>query len=287
MDVIRHSEGMRRWRRGARASPFALFPTMGALHDGHLSLARQARIDSALLAVSIFVNPLQFGPAEDFAAYPRDVDRDLGLLEPLGVDVVFAPDAADFTPASRRTTVHVAGLADRLEGASRPGHFDGVTTIVAKLFNVVRPDTAYFSRKDYQQLQVVKAMVDDLDVPVRLIECDFVRDSDGLALSSRNTNLAPAQRRQALALPATLSAAVASWDGDADAARDRLIGALMMATGVELDYAEIADPDTLEPLHGQHSGAAQALIAARVGATRLIDNAPLPACPAVGQLQGT
>ncbi|MDQ3452968.1 MAG: pantoate--beta-alanine ligase [Actinomycetota bacterium] len=283
MDVVRHSEDMRRWRRGAYSSPFALFPTMGALHDGHLSLVRQAR-DSALLAVSIFVNPLQFGPAEDLAAYPRDLDRDLGLLEPLGVDVVFAPDPADFTPAGRRTTVHVAGLTDRLEGVSRPGHFDGVTTIVAKLFNVVRPDTAYFSRKDYQQLLVMKAMVRDLDVPVRLVECDVVRDHGGLALSSRNANLSPAQRGQALALPAALSAAVASWDGDADTARARLVAALATAPGIELDYAEIADPDTLEPLYGQRSGPAQALIAARVGATRLIDNAHLRA---VGPMAGT
>lgn len=256
---------------------------MGALHEGHLSLVRQAREHSALVAVSIFVNPLQFGPAEDLTAYPRDLDRDLGLLEPLGVDVVFAPGAAEFAPPQRRTTVYVAGLTERLEGASRPGHFDGVTTIVTKLFNVVQPDTAYFSRKDFQQLLVVQTMVRDLDQPVRVVECDFVRDSDGLALSSRNANLSTQERQRALALSAALSAAVASWDGDADAARARLVEAIAAAPGVELDYAEIADPDTLDPLHGVHSGPAQALLAARVGSTRLIDNARLPA---VGPVTG-
>ncbi|CAN5817689.1 pantoate--beta-alanine ligase [soil metagenome] len=283
MDVARTVDVMRRWRRGALRSPLALFPTMGALHEGHLSLVRQAREHSALVAVSIFVNPLQFLPAEDLAAYPRDLDRDLGLLEPLGVDVVFAPGAAEFAPPQRRTTVHVAGLTERLEGASRPGHFDGVTTIVTKLFNVVQPDTAYFSRKDFQQLLVVQTMVRNLDQPVRVVECDFVRDSDGLALSSRNANLSTQERQRALALSAALSAAVASWDGDADAARARLVEAIAAAPGVELDYAEIADPDTLDPLHGAHRGPGQALLAARVGSTRLIDNARLPA---VGPVTG-
>jgi len=277
VDLARSVNEMRQWRRVARRSPLALFPTMGALHEGHFSLARQAREDSELVAVSIFVNPLQFGPAEDLASYPRDLDRDLELLEPLGVDVVFAPQPADFTPPQRRTTVHVAGLTDGLEGASRPGHFDGVTTIVTKLFSIVQPDTAYFSRKDFQQLVVVQAMVRDLDLPVRIVECDFVRDHDGLALSSRNANLSTQERRRALALSAALSAAVTSWDGDADVARARLVEALATGPGVELDYAEIADPDTLEPLHGIHRGPAQALIAAWVGSTRLIDNARLPA----------
>ncbi len=275
MDVAASVDQMRRWRDGARRSPLALVATMGALHDGHLFLVRRAREDSALVAVSIFVNPLQFGPAEDLAGYPRDLDRDLEMLEPLGVDVVFTPASADFTPPHRRTTVHVAGLTDRLEGASRPGHFDGVTTIVTKLCNVVRPDTAYFSRKDFQQLVVIRAMVGDLDLPVRIVECDFVRDPDGLVLSSRNANLSPQQRQQALALSTALSAAVTSWDGDADAARARLVEVLANAPGVELDYAEIADPETLEPLHGVRGGPALALVAARVGSTRLIDNARL------------
>jgi pantoate--beta-alanine ligase len=249
-----------------------LVPTMGALHEGHLSLVTRAAADCASVVASIFVNPLQFAAGEDFDTYPRDPHRDLALLEPAGVDVVFQPDAATFTPPDRLTTVSVAGLTDRLEGRSRPGHFDGVTTIVTKLFNAVGPDRAYFGAKDFQQLAVIRRMVRDLDQPVEVVECPVVRDADGLALSSRNAYLSAAQRGQALALSQALLDVRDAWDGDADSARHRLRTTLGGAPGVRLDYAEVADPETLEPLEGVVGGPAQALVAAFVGRTRLIDN---------------
>jgi pantoate--beta-alanine ligase len=255
--------------------PIGLVPTMGALHAGHLSLVHAAREANATVAVSIFVNPLQFGPGEDFGRYPRALDADLGLLRDAGVDVVFTPDAAEFTPADRFTTVCVAGLTTTLEGASRPGHFDGVTTIVAKLFNVVRPDRAYFGQKDFQQLAVIRRMVADLDMPVAVVGCPIVRERDGLALSSRNVYLSPAQRRDALQLSAALQEAAQTFQGDADAARLALHRRLSTATGVRLDYAEVIDPETLEPLEGVVGGPAQAVVAAFVGETRLIDNVRL------------
>ncbi|HWB72296.1 MAG TPA: pantoate--beta-alanine ligase [Egibacteraceae bacterium] len=250
-------------------------PTMGALHEGHLSLVRRARSDCDAVVVSVFVNPLQFAPGEDFATYPRDLTRDLALLEPLGVDVVFHPSPGELTPPRRATIVHVAGLTATLEGASRPGHFDGVATIVTKLFNIVAPDRAYFGEKDYQQLTVVRKMVEDLDVAVQVVGCPTVRDPDGLALSSRNAYLSARQRAQALALPAALRAVAAAWDGDADAARRLLRARLEAAPGVRLDYAEVVDPETLEALEGVVDGPAQALVAALVGDTRLIDNVRL------------
>ena len=267
-----------------------LVPTMGALHDGHLSLVRAAAAECDVAVVSVFVNPLQFGPSEDLAAYPRDPDRDRGLLEPLGVAAVFAPLAAEFTPPGRRTTVAVGGLTERLEGASRPGHFEGVTTIVAKLFNAVQPDRAYFGEKDFQQLVVVRAMVRDLDVPVMVVGCPLIRAADGLALSSRNVYLDGAARRHALALPAALRHTAATWDGDAARARDELRSRLAAAPGLQLDYAEVVDPETLDPLEGIVAGPAQALVAARVAAagrtTRLIDNIRLePAARTRGDVE--
>jgi pantoate--beta-alanine ligase len=245
---------------------------MGALHKGHLSLVRMAAADCPTVVVSIFVNPLQFGPTEDFAAYPRDLDRDLAALEPLGVDVAFHPDVETFTPPGRLTTVRVDRLTDVLEGKTRPGHFDGVTTIVAKLLTVVGPDRAYFGEKDFQQLVVIRRMVADLDLPVEIVAGPIVRDADGLALSSRNAYLSAVERQQALALSQALFAAVAAWDGDADAVRALLRNTLEAAPGVRLDYAEVCDPETLEPLEGVAEGPAQALVAAWVGGARLIDN---------------
>ncbi|MGH8887460.1 MAG: pantoate--beta-alanine ligase [Egibacteraceae bacterium] len=252
-----------------------LVPTMGALHEGHLSLVRRAATECDVVVVSIFVNPLQFAPTEDLAAYPRDLERDLGLLSPLGVHLVFHPDPAGFTPPGRRTTVTVSALTAGLEAASRPTHFDGVTTIVAKLLNVVGPDRAYFGEKDFQQLAVVRAMVQDLDAPVEIVGCPTVRDPDGLALSSRNAYLPPGQRQHALALSQALRDAAAQWDGDADHARSVLVNTLGAAPGLRLDYAEVVDPETLEPLEGVGDGPAQALVAAYVGTTRLIDNCRL------------
>jgi pantoate--beta-alanine ligase len=195
----------------------------------------------------------------------------------LGSDanLVFAPDAAEFTPPDRLTTVHVASLTDVLEGASRPGHFDGVTTIVTKLLNVIAPDRAYFGEKDFQQLAVVRRMVADLDVPTTIVGCPIVRDRDGLALSSRNAYLMEDQHRQALALSRALAEVASSWDGDAVSARVLLHRRLGAAPGIRLDYAEIVDPETLQQLEGVVSGPAQALVAAWVGTTRLMDNTRL------------
>jgi len=245
-------------------------PTMGALHDGHLSLVRAAGQDNDVVVVSIFVNPLQFGPDEDFASYPRDLDADTAVLDRHGVDVVFSPASAGFAPTT--VTVCVAGVTERLEGASRPGHFDGVATIVAKLLHTVGPDRAYFGEKDYQQLLVLRAMARDLAMPVEIVACPTVREPDGLAASSRNAGLSPDERAAAAALPAALRAVAGSWGGDAGYARDCLRRTLEAAPGVRLDYAEVCDPETLEPLEGVVGGPAQALIAAHVGATRLIDN---------------
>jgi pantoate--beta-alanine ligase len=260
-------------RRAGRT--IGLVPTMGALHDGHISLVSAAAAGCDVVVVSIFVNPLQFGPQEDLDAYPRTLEQDLDRLSGRGVAVVFAPDPGDFTPPGRVTTVHVAGLTAHLEGASRPGHFDGVTTIVAKLLGAAGPDRAYFGEKDFQQQAVIRAMVRDLDLPVDVITCPLVRDPDGLAMSSRNAYLSPTERRDALALSAALADLVATWDGDADGGRARLLGTLADAPGIQVDYAEVLDPVTLEPLEGVHPGPAQAVIAVRVGSTRLIDTAAL------------
>jgi pantoate--beta-alanine ligase len=260
-------------RRAGRT--IGLVPTMGALHEGHLSLARAARAGTEVVVASIFVNPLQFAPGEDYASYPRDLDGDLARLDAQGVDAVLAPEADELTPPERATTVHVAGLTDRLEGVHRPGHFDGVTTIVATLLNAVRPDRAYFGEKDYQQLVVVRRMVSDLDFGVEVIGCPTVRDPDGLALSSRNAYLSATERAQARALSRALFAVRDAWDGDATTARALLHRTLERAPGVHLDYAEVADPVTLEPLGGVVDGPAQALVAARVGPARLIDNVRL------------
>jgi pantoate--beta-alanine ligase len=249
-----------------------LVPTLGALHEGHLSHVRRARDECDVAVVSIFVNPLQFVPGEDYDGYPRTLDTDLAALAPLSVDAVFAPPREAFVPDDLATTVHVGGLTERLEGAHRPGHFDGVTTIVTKLLGAVQPDRAYFGEKDYQQLLVVRRMVDDLDLPVRIVAGPTVREPDGLAMSSRNAYLSPAEREQALALSAALFAARDAWDGDASSARGLLRRRLGEAPGVLLDYAEVCDPATLEPLEGVVTGPAQALVAARVGRARLIDN---------------
>ena len=252
--------------------PRGLVPTMGALHAGHLSLVRAARSECATVVVSVFVNPLQFGAGEDFDEYPRTFDADLATLEQEGVDVVFAPPA-DFAPDE--PMADVPGPVDVLEGASRPGHFAGVATIVRRLLDVVDPDRAYFGEKDYQQLVVIRALVERDGLRTQIVGCPVVRDADGLALSSRNVFLSPAERARALHLSAALMAVAGAWDGDADTARVRLRSRLADADGVELDYAEIVHPETLEPLDGIVTGPARALVAARVGATRLIDNVPL------------
>ena len=277
MDVVSSPSGLRRWLQRSHGTQVGLVPTMGALHDGHLSLVARARRGDDVVVASVFVNPLQFGPGEDFDRYPRALDQDLRLLADAGVDVAFTPAVEELIPADAVTSVRVRGLTERLEGASRPDHFDGVTTIVAKLCNLVAPARAYFGEKDYQQLVVVRRMVRDLDMAVEVVGCPTVREADGLAMSSRNAYLSPQERRAASALPAALRAAAAEWAGDADATRATLRTTLGAAPGLRLDYAEVVHPDTVQPLHGAVDGPARAVVAAFFGGTRLIDNTPLGA----------
>lgn len=249
-----------------------LVPTMGALHEGHLSLVRRARAECDVVVVSVFVNPLQFGAGEDFDTYPRDLEADVRRLG-RQAEVVFAPQPAQFTPPGARTTVHVADLTERLEGATRPGHFDGVATIVTKLFNAVAPRRAYFGEKDFQQLAVIRQLVRDLDIPVEIRACPIVREDDGLALSSRNAYLSGQGREAAASLSRGLFSAARAWDGDVAAARRRVQEAILAAgSDVRADYVEVVDPATLEPLEGVVRTPARLLVAAHVGTTRLIDN---------------
>jgi pantoate--beta-alanine ligase len=250
-----------------------LVPTMGALHAGHVSLVRAAKSRCGLVAVSIFVNPLQFGPREDLARYPRPFADDCTLLEREGVDLLFAPSVEQMYPHGHGTTyVESPGVAQRLDGRFREGHFRGVETVVTKLFHIVEPDVAFFGQKDAAQVAVLRAMVRDLDFAVELAVCPTVREADGLALSSRNRYLSPEERRQALALSGLLNwVAQSAASTPLPALLERWRGQLGAAEGIELEYAEIVDPDTLEPLEDLASGGL-AVVAARVGQTRLIDN---------------
>ncbi len=255
----------------------ALVPTMGALHDGHLSLVRHARSVADVVVVSLFVNPAQFDEAADLAAYPRDEARDAALAAEAGADVLFAPSAAEVYPPGFATTVRVAGVTETLEGAHRGvEHFDGVATVVLKLLNMVGPDIAVFGQKDAQQAVVIRRLVRDLDVPVRVDVAPTVREPDGLALSSRNVHLRNGERERALALARGLDAARARLAaGDRDAASLRTAAEeAMRALGIEPEYVAVVAPDDLSPVQRVDRGALLA-IAARVGATRLIDNAIL------------
>jgi pantoate--beta-alanine ligase len=262
---------------GARRSgkSIGLVPTMGALHEGHASLIRQARAATGYVVVSIFVNPTQFGPNEDLSRYPRPLEADLAVCTTCGADVAFVPSVESIYPAGFRTFVEVTGLQDVLEGASRPGHFRGVATVVLKLFNLVQPDIAWFGQKDAQQVSIVKQMVRDLALPLEIRVGPTVREADGLALSSRNQYLTPTQRQAAVVLAQALEAAQASIAaGERDASRvqkamARLINA---APGAELDYAAVVDAENLQPLGTLHGPTLLAL-AVRFGTTRLIDNA--------------
>ncbi len=247
-----------------------LVPTMGALHEGHLTLIRAARrVQGAVVVVSIFVNPLQFGAGEDLAAYPRTLDDDLDALRAEGVEVAFTPGAQDMYPQGTRTTVVPGPLGSELEGASRPTHFAGVLTVVLKLFNVVRPDRAYFGEKDYQQLTLIRQMAIDFDLGVEVLGVPIVRESDGLAMSSRNRYLDPVQREQAGALSAALLAGMYSASAGVPAALDAARAVLDEVPALEVDYLEVRDP-MLGP--APTDGAARMLVAARLGRTRLIDN---------------
>ena len=249
-------------------------PTMGALHEGHLSLVRASRARCHVTAVSIFVNPLQFGPTEDLAKYPRTLNRDLAMLEELEVDLLFLPSVEEMYPAGAKTRVTVEGLSDKLDGASRPGHFVGVTTVVSKLFEIVRPDLAFFGQKDTAQVAVLRKMVHDLDMDVELIVCSIAREKDGLAMSSRNAYLTPEQRQQALVLYRSLMRVQMAADrGEREADKLRQIGEQVIAEepGARLDYFAVVDPETLEAVTDTRRGALVA-VAAYVGTTRLIDN---------------
>jgi pantoate--beta-alanine ligase len=257
--------------RAELAGDLGLVPTMGYLHEGHLSLVARSRAENPATAATIFVNPTQFAPSEDLARYPRDLPRDLQLLEAAGVDLVFTPEPAEMYPPGFDATIAIGGVTEVLEGAIRPGHFAGVATVVAKLFNIVQPARAYFGQKDAQQSVVIKKLVRDLNMPVQVVVAPTVREPDGLALSSRNSYLTPEQRAAAPAIHRALSAARARFDAgerDAEILRQTIRDGL---AGFTLDYVSIADADTLRELD-RIEGPALASLAARLGATRLIDN---------------
>jgi pantoate--beta-alanine ligase len=271
-DRIRDAESARA-AAGAGSPTVALVPTLGALHEGHLALVDRAAELADIVVVSIFVNPLQFGEAADLQAYPRTLPDDLALLEGHGVHIVFAPSADDMYPTGTPATRVVGGdVAMRFEGRSRRGHFDGVLTVVAKLFNIVGPDIAVFGRKDAQQAFLVQRMVRDLDFPLRIELVETLRDDDGLAKSSRNRRLTPQQRSASRAIPRALDAAASAADRGIDAALAAAQSALMGEGLVQLDYLAVVDPSTFAPVDDGHRGAALVLIAATVGETRLIDN---------------
>jgi pantoate--beta-alanine ligase len=252
---------------------------MGALHEGHFSLIRAAQRECAPVVVSLFVNPKQFGPAEDFSKYPRTLEQDRGAVEALGVDFLFAPSPQDMYPAGFRTSVVVEGLSDRLEGRSRPGHFRGVTTVVLKLFEIVQPRFAYFGRKDAQQARLIRQMSTDLNLDTSVVVCPIVREADGLALSSRNVYLKAEDRRAAAALSRSLAAVrdeIAKGERDVSRLLAALNRVLALETRVAPDYAEIVDNETLEPIPILR-GSCYVLLAAKLGDTRLIDNALIEA----------
>jgi pantoate--beta-alanine ligase len=256
-----------------------LVPTMGALHEGHLSLIRAAKASCPVVAASIFVNPTQFGPNEDLARYPRPFDRDRELLENEGVDLLFAPSVDEMYPSGAATWVTVEALSGKLDGRSRPGHFRGVTTIVAKLFHAIEPDAAFFGQKDAAQAAIIRRMVRDLNFPVEIVVCPIMREPDGLAMSSRNSYLDPQQRKQALVLQRSLNL-VKQMAGAGECDATRLVAAakavLAGEPAVRLDYFEIVDADSLDPVNDVARGALVA-VAAFAGTTRLIDNILLPA----------
>ena len=264
-----HLAGLR--REGRR---IAFVPTMGALHEGHLTLLDVARRHGDVVVMSVFVNPLQFGVGEDLDRYPRNIERDMELAGARGADVVFTPTVAGMYGSGNQVRVVAGDLATRWEGAARPGHFDGVLTVVAKLFNIVQPDVACFGRKDLQQATLIARMIEQLDFPIELVVVPTVRDHDGLALSSRNAFLSTAERETALRIPAALEAAARCWrDGERSAGRlEQEVAAVLAAgTGLVTDYIAVIDPVLLEPVQSAPEGTVIA-VAARVGSTRLIDN---------------
>lgn len=282
MQTVNRLAPLREAVEGLRArGSVALVPTMGALHEGHLTLVREARRRAAGVVVSIFVNPTQFGPAEDLDAYPRQLEQDSRLLEGEGADLLWAPTVEEVYPAGFATRITVGGLAETLCGASRPGHFDGVATVVAKLFAQVRPDWALFGEKDWQQLAVIRRMARDLDLTApaadRIVGVPTVREADGLAMSSRNRYLTPADRARAVALPRQMDAAREriGWGEPVAPALAALREGLLAAGFDSVDYAELADAASLQPLGALPDSPARLFVAARIGGTRLIDNMPV------------
>ena len=274
MDILTTPAGMQEWRR-EHPGALGFVPTMGYLHDGHLALVRRAREENELVAVSIFVNPTQFGPNEDFERYPRDEERDLALLREAGVDAVYLPSPATMYPPGYQTYVTVERVSQRLEGERRPGHFRGVATVVLKLFNATQPTRAYFGRKDAQQLRVLQAMVRDLDLPIEIVPCDIVREPDGLAMSSRNVYLSPEQRAAATVLYRALSKAKEAYDAgerNPEALRELVRSTIAAEPLAEIDYVSLADDVTLEEIEERVERPALLSIVVRFGSTRLLDN---------------
>ena len=273
MNLVGTVREVREWRRSVSGS-LGLVPTMGYLHDGHLALVDRARRENATVAASLFVNPTQFGPSDDLSRYPRDLDRDRALLEARGCDLLFGPAPDEMYPNGFDTFVDVGAIATPLEGARRPGHFRGVATVVLKLFDIVQPQRAYFGQKDAQQLAVLRRMVRDLDVPVEIVGCPIVREADGLAMSSRNSYLTPAERRAAAVLYRTLCAARDLWasgEREAEALRVRMRAVLDAEPLARTDYVSVADPESLKEL-ARIEGPALLSMAVLLGKTRLIDN---------------
>jgi pantoate--beta-alanine ligase len=273
MKILHTLKEMRGACRRARGfGPLGLVPTMGALHQGHLCLVKAAKARCQSVAATIFVNPKQFGPNEDFAKYPRSLERDCRLLQEEGVDLLFAPSVAEMYPDGASTHVTVEGISDRLCGGSRPLHFRGVTTVVAKLFHITEPDLAFFGQKDAAQLAIIRRMVRDLDMAVGIVACPIVREPDGLAMSSRNAYLDPQQRKMALALNRSLIEVRRLFEaGEYSVQKLVAAGTMFFGDGVVLDYFEIVDPMSLEPVERLDRPALVA-VAALVGDTRLIDN---------------
>jgi pantoate--beta-alanine ligase len=267
---------IRGWTSAERAAGrrIALVPTMGFLHEGHLTLVDEARRRADSVVLSIFVNPLQFGPREDLARYPRDLPRDRALASGRGVDTIFVPDVAEMYPPGSEVRVFPGAMAERWEGAARPGHFVGVLTVVAKLFHLTQPDVACFGQKDIQQLALIRRMVRDLDWPLEIVMVRTVREADGLAMSSRNAYLTPPDRARAVVLSQALRSAHNGWRGGetrANALEVRMRGLLEKEPGVSVEYIAVVDPESLAPVETA-DGRTIVAVAARIGSTRLIDN---------------
>ena len=273
MKVIEKIDEMKQLRQQL-TEPIGFVPTMGYFHEGHLALVKRARAENPWVIVSIFVNPAQFGPQEDFKSYPRDPQRDLAMLEKEKTDIVFMPSVAEMYPAQFNSWIEVKKVSERLEGASRPGHFRGVSTVVAKLFNIIQPAKAYFGQKDAQQLVVIRKMVADLNMNLEIVTIPTVREPDGLAMSSRNTYLNPQQRQAAVVLYQALTMAQQLWsqgERNAQHLRQEMIGLIQKQPLATIDYISIADAETLDELDKVSSPALVSL-AVKIGKTRLIDN---------------